>query len=328
MRCPHCGLEQSADCKFCEDCGARIGPPPPAVVSTAAPAGLCTQCGAGTAEVDGDGFCTRCGFERLRPDRDHLEIVLSPACAGVSDRGKQRRHNEDFLALASDEKGDVLVVCDGVSSSQHGAMAAEVAAQVVCAEIVRAIRLGTEPPQVIMKAALDAAQTAVLAVPYQPSLTEHRPQTTIVAALRQGRLLTLGWLGDSRAYLVGTAGATLLTEDHSWVNEVVAVGQLTRAEALQAPLAHSITRSLGAPLGPDGKGDEPSLVSCTVPEGPRWLILCSDGLWNYADEAAQLADVVHQQTTTDEALPLARALVDYACGRRGHDNITVAVLRL
>jgi PPM family protein phosphatase len=327
MRCPRCGVEQAADCKFCEDCGARFGPPPPLDLPAAGRNGLCAQCGAGLEEVDAQGYCARCGFERIPPARDHVEVELSPACAGVSDRGKLRAHNEDFLALATDQAGDVLVVCDGVSTSQNAAAASEVAAQVACAEILRALRLGGDNSHVIMKAALGAAQVAVLALPYQPSTTVQRPETTIVAALRKGRHLTVGWLGDSRAYLLGPTTARLLSEDHSWVNEVVAAGQLTRAEALRAPLAHSITRTLGGPVGPDGRGDEPALTACMVTEDSSSLILCSDGLWNYADEPERLAAVVGRYAGRD-ALQLARGLIEYALGQGGHDNVTVAVLRL
>ena len=57
----------------------------------------------------------------------------------------------------------------------------------------------------------------------------------------------MGWLGDSRAYYIGPDASRQLTHDHSWVNEIVAAGRMTRAEAETAPLAHAITRSVGGP---------------------------------------------------------------------------------
>src|SRR5579884_1012339 len=131
MRCPACGCEQPDENRFCEDCGARLGAAPPG------PA--CPQCGAGPDAVDADGFCTRCGHERVAPAGDYVEVVVSPRLAGVSDRGNVHPHNEDALALASDPAGDVLVVCDGVSSSQNAAGAAKAAAEAACAALLDGI---------------------------------------------------------------------------------------------------------------------------------------------------------------------------------------------
>jgi serine/threonine protein phosphatase PrpC len=290
---------------------------------TGVPALACTNCGAGPESVDSEGFCTRCGFQRIGPARDHVEIALSPDCAGVSDRGKRHPDNEDFFTLTSDKDKDILVVCDGVSSSQNAAAAA-LAAGTAARDV-----LGTTFPleadtRAMMMAAIQAAQSAVAAVPYVRTDPGDPPETTFVAVLRRGRHVTVGWLGDSRAYLVSPGGVRQLTEDHSWLNEVLATGQMSRAEALRSPQAHSITRTLG---GPTGASDEPSLIAVALPEGPGYLILCSDGLWNALPEPDGLADLVGQQPIEGDALNLARSMVDYANAQGGRDNVTVAVLR-
>jgi serine/threonine protein phosphatase PrpC len=308
--CPVCGLDQPSDNRFCEDCGGRLGGAP-----------ACLECGAGPAELDADGFCRRCGHERVPPARDHLEIVLSPHLAGVSDRGRCHPRNDDYLALASDSAGDVLVVCDGVSNSARPDEAAAVAAATACAVLRENLRSG-DP--IDLEVALWAADAAVAAIPYTHAGALDPPESTIVAAVRHGRTLTVGWLGDSRAYLITPHEAAQLTEDHSWLTEVVAAGELTLAEALQSPRAHAITRTLGG----SARGDEPSLRTCPVPDGPAHLLLCTDGLWNYTREPAQLAELVHGFAAGTDALGLARRLVDYARDRRGHDNITVALLAL
>jgi serine/threonine protein phosphatase PrpC len=138
----------------------------------------------------------------------------------------------------------------------------------------------------------------------------------------------VGWLGDSRAYHVGSDEVRQLTHDHSWVNEVVAAGKMTLDEAESAPQAHSITRSVGGPTtGPTASGDDPSLLDVELPAGPGWLVLCTDGLWNLTPEPARLAELVRAGGECD-ALVVARRLVEYARDRRGHDNITAAVLVL
>lgn len=328
MRCPHCDIDQAPGGRFCEDCGAPLAVAPPAASPVAnETAQTCAQCGAGPEAVDSDGYCSRCGFQRVAPARDHLEIALSPDCGGVSDRGKRHPDNQDFLALASDKNGDVLVICDGVSTSQNAAAAAEGAATAARATLIQSSVAGAGDGRAIMAAAVRAARDVVAALPYVHTDATDPPETTLVAALRQGRTVTLGWLGDSRAYLLTAESVQQLTEDHSWLNEVLAAGELSLAEALKSPRAHYITRTLGGPTGPNATPDEPSLAVITLPEAPGWLLLCSDGLWNYVPEAADLAALVRQQPDGTDALSLARSLVNYACGRGGHDNVTVAALR-
>jgi serine/threonine protein phosphatase PrpC len=322
MICPACGAGQSPDSKFCEDCGTRLVAAPPAANGVPP----CPECGAGADAVDSDGFCARCGHERVPPAEDHVEVVVSPGLAGVSDRGNVHAHNEDALALASEAGGDVLVVCDGVSRSQHPAEAAQAAARAACAALLDGAGSAGGDARVVMENAIHAARAAVLAVPYSHTDKDDPPEATIVAALCRGRRVTVGWVGDSRAYFVNADGARQLTVDHSWVNEVVAAGEMTLAEAQRAPEAHCITRTLGGPTGAAATGDEPSFVTFDVPDGPGHFLLCTDGLWNYASEPGRLAELVRRQPGGADALAVARGLVNFARSTRGHDNITVAVL--
>ncbi|MDR3635425.1 MAG: protein phosphatase 2C domain-containing protein [Isosphaeraceae bacterium] len=327
MLCPSCRRDQAPGNRFCEDCGISLSAP--ALRAPSVDPNLCSGCGAGAAEVDGDGFCAHCGHQRVAPARDHLELCLSARLAGVTDRGKRHHRNEDFLALAEHPDGDVLVVCDGISSTQAPDDASEAAAVAACKVLSAGLGDSAADPRALMEDAVIAAHAAVRALPSSAAAgTEGPPETTLVAALRRGRRLTVGWLGDSRAYHVGRAKVRQLTQDHSWVNEVVATGKLTREEAEGSPNAHAITRSVGGPsTGPAASGDDPSLLDVELPAGPGWLVLCTDGLWNLTPEPAQLAELVGDQDRLD-ALSVARRLVAYACNRRGHDNITAAVLAL
>jgi serine/threonine protein phosphatase PrpC len=175
-----------------------------------------------------------------------------------------------------------------------------------------------------LTAALKAADSAVRSLSFDESSAIDPPQTTAVAALRHGLHLHVAWLGDSRAYLVADGGARLLTEDHSWYNEILAAGKMTPAEARRSPLARAITRAVGG----RADRDEPSLRSLELAGGDGLLVLCSDGLWCCLGEPRQLADLVRRQPAGADALVLARALVDHALARGGHDNVTAAVLRL
>jgi serine/threonine protein phosphatase PrpC len=255
-------------------------------------------------------------------NRDRLEVRVSAFLAGVSDRGKRHARNDDFLALASGPTGDVLVVCDGVSSSQNPDLASAAAADAALS-VLRGAGSSEEADRALMTTAIQTGQEAVARVPRPGWSTEEPPETTFVAALRRGRRLTVGWLGDSRAYLFAAGGARQLTEDHSWIEEVVTAGELTREEALRSPMAHAVTRTVG---GPTGAADEPSLLTLRLPDGPGVVLLCTDGLWNCAAGLEQLAAIVERHP--GEAIPLARALVEFARDRGGPDNVTAAVLLL
>ncbi len=142
----------------------------------------------------------------------------------------------------------------------------------------------------------------------------------------------MAWIGDSRAYVVrptprgaGHAAATLLTHDHSWLNEVVESGELTEAEAIRSPSAHTLTHCLGPLENPDPEQPpEPSLASATDLAGSR-LVLCSDGLWNAAASPTEIAAMAFAVPATAEARAVALHLVRWAFASGGLDDVTAAV---
>jgi len=335
MICQSCGVEQMAEARFCEDCGSALD----AKAASAVPSGnsngqpsshaatdtsTCSLCGSGPGAFGADGFCTHCGHERVDVSRNHVEVSITPQLAGVSDVGMKHFRNEDAMALASEPEGETLVVCDGVSNSQNPDLAAAAAANAAL-DVVRGAIAGQSWNHThdLVTAALHAARIAVRSVPFAQSSDADPPESTIVLAVRRGQRVSLGWVGDSRAYIIASASAQQCTMDHSWLNEVVDAGTMSLADALRSPLAHALTRSLG---GPVDSSDEPSELDFVLPSGPSYLVLCSDGLWNYLPDAVSLAVLIRGQPAEADALALARSLVKFALERGGHDNITVAVL--
>ena len=328
MQCSKCGTVVSVGDRFCEECGTSL------VADSAIPksTGGCEKCGAGPEEIDTEGYCSQCGFRNQARENDRIEIVRSPNLAGVSDRGLRHHRNEDYLACATVDGTNsyVLVVCDGVSSSQEPDLAAKAAAESACMTLTAVIEKGDGrgldqpcPLEEAMKKAIASALASVCAIPYTTGVDADLPSTTIVAAVVQESTATIGWLGDSRAYWISPNGSRQLTQDDSWLNDVVASGQMTETEASQSDKAHAITRWLGADAIADS---EPSIVNFDIP-GSGYLLLCSDGLWNYTPESAQIAELVKLRSDAD-AISVARGLVEFARSRGGHDNITVAVLSL
>jgi serine/threonine protein phosphatase PrpC len=284
----------------------------------------CPVCGA--AGLAGDTFCEACGAEiaAVRDAARHHDEVDLGTVAGITDRGLVHRRNDDAVHVESTATGAVLAVCDGVSASTGPDVAAQVAAEELgrsAAETLR--RRQHDPdgwdPEKVVREAIGRAVDTVVAIPWMDDGSRDAPSCTVVLTVWDGTDLTVGWLGDSRAYWVDDDGCRQLTVDHSWAEEQVSAGRLDRASAEADSRAHAITRWAGADA-PDGRCPIASLR----PRRSGRLIVCTDGLWNYAPLPDDLARLV---TAQGDATPLAlaRSLVRHALARGGHDNVTVAV---
>jgi len=326
--------------RYCEACGAELNPTTPTtpaldtdteptVEIVTSPVDPCQSCG---GVIGAEGYCETCGTKAARP-RDHFSEQPTPWVAGVCDRGIRHSRNEDAMAIAADATPGsraLLVVCDGVSSSLDSDVASLAAARAArdVLEAGHAQGMGTESSRsgaivARLKAAADAANDAVVENT-SPDSPNPASCTFVATVLEDGHLVA-GVVGDSRAYwFPDDAEAVALTVDDSWAAELIATG-VSRAEAESGPHAHAITRWLGK----DAPDHTPRTTTLRV-TGPGWLVVCSDGLWNYCSEAAPLADLVRQTAAANGGEPLATAsaLVDWANAQGGQDNITVALARL
>ena len=254
--------------------------------------------------------------------------------AGVSDRGLRHSRNEDAMhfAVADTDEGPVAVaiVCDGVSSAPRPDEASWSAVNAGITLLAEGAERGDNPAD-ISRTAVRAAGGALteLAGP------DGAPASTYVSAIVSQGQVTVCWLGDSRAYWLAanapapagpndtidiTGGSRRVTRDDSLAEEIVAAGLATMDEAMASPQAHVITRWLGADL-PE---PEPHIEQFT-PTGPGVLLLCSDGLWNYRPEAAELAAMAMPAALT-RPLDAAADLAKFALDSGGLDNITVVII--
>jgi serine/threonine protein phosphatase PrpC len=319
--CPSCGEPVGPADSFCEACGTELAP---ASVSSGepgpgqpGPGQPCPSCGSVLNSLD--GYCGSCGH-KIPAGRDHQEIDLG-LVAGVTDRGLRHRRNEDAMALATAEtaRGPVAlaVVCDGVSTSDRPDEASLVAARAAARVLLTAVRAGEDLSDA-SGAAIASARAAVTSLARQAG---DDPSATFISAVMTSEAVTLCWLGDSRAYWLAVApsAAQRLTRDDSLAEEMVGAGLLSPADALTAPQAHVVTRWVGA----DSSEPAPHLARFEPP-GPGVLLLCSDGLWNYLPDAAELAKLALPGALTS---PLAAAsrLVRFALEAGGADNITAVL---
>jgi serine/threonine protein phosphatase PrpC len=352
--CAACGATVAPADQFCESCGAPLasapsaaaapaveevrthrieppGPDAPAGGPASSPQAPCAACG---GEVDEHRWCLTCGL-RAPSARDHWTEQPAAWVGAVCDRGIRHARNEDAMATAADGAAGsfcALVVCDGVTTAAASDVAS-LAACVAARDTLLADRpTGTSSPgarTVHWTARLEAASLqandAASAVAATVPPDAEPPSCTFVAAVLDGPLVVAGWVGDSRAYWLPDDGdAVQLTIDDSWATDQIARG-VARAEAEADNRAHSITRWLGA----DAPEATARCSSISV-DGPGWLLVCSDGLWNYCSAADELRSLVQSlvETQGDEPLKLAEALVAFANDAGGHDNVTAVLARV
>lgn len=290
----------------------------------------CPRCG--EPAQAGDQFCEACGYWLVQADAENIpdrsEIDLG-AAAGVTDRGLLHRRNEDALYVAALDGAVVVVVSDGVSTSAAPHLAARAAADKAGQLLGDALSMrgrttdGEWNPLAATAAAMIGAQEAVLIVPWPRESPLAAPSCTFVSALWDGETVAVGWAGDSRAYWIGVSAWHQLTVDHSWAQEQRDAGTRCSAEVDRDPRAHSITRWLGADAP-----DQPPQTASFRPLEPGRLVVCSDGLWNYAPTAEALAELIRSHPPEATPIDLARSLVDHAIAAGGRDNVTVAVVDL
>ncbi|MDO5740157.1 MAG: serine/threonine-protein phosphatase [Ornithinimicrobium sp.] len=277
--------------------------------------GTC-RCG---GKFDADGWCTECGQRRPDP-RHHFSARPSPWVGAVCDRGLRHTDNEDAMAVWAQEDDPTrvaLVVCDGVTTATRSAEASLAAAFAA----IEVLSTSDDEPTSRLSTATAAAARAVEQVGEE--FPDSAPSCTYVAAVIEDGTATVGTIGDSRAYwMPDEGGPVLLTRDDSLAQEQIESG-VDRVSAESGPLGHTITRWLGL----DSPDQEPSLVTQDV-RAPGWLLLCSDGLWNYASEPDDLLAVLRAaERVGPDPLTVAQALIDWANDQGGGDNITAALLR-
>ena len=198
--------------------------------------------------------------------------------------GKQREHNEDsVLAITATLAGlstnvpfGVYIVADGMGGHQFGEVASSATVRIIAGHVLRKFHsylfvLPTQQPedslQEIMEEAIREAHRAV-------QKDAPGSGTTVTAALVLGQQMTIGHVGDSRAYSIHSSGRVeQLTQDHSLVRRLEELGHLNKEEAATFPHRNVLIRAVG-----QGETVEADIFTIPFPHGST-LMLCTDGLW-------------------------------------------------
>jgi protein phosphatase len=229
--------------------------------------------------------------------------------AGRTDAGRVRRRNEDSFVLDP----PVFAVADGMGGAQAGEVASRLAAAAF-REYHDADRM--EPADRV-EAIIQEANRRI----YERARSDSEASgmgTTVTAAILTNGRVSIGHVGDSRAYRIRNGELEQLTEDHSLVADLMRSGRLTPEEADAHPQRSVITRALGTDADVDV-----DTVTVDVEPGDLFL-LCSDGLTTMVPED-EILRIVQEADTLDEA---ARSLVRAANSGGGEDNITVVLFKV
>ena len=230
--------------------------------------------------------------------------------AHKTDTGRQRHANEDSYFARS----PVFAVADGMGGAQAG----EVASRIAAGAFERRRQVADDTPAEGQLEQIAQAANSEIHRLAQEDSSRAGMGTTLTAAMLRDDEVSLGHVGDSRAYLFRDGELKRLTKDHSLVEELRRQGRLTEEQAEEHPQRSIITRALGP---------EPSVNvdTMTFParDGDVYL-LCSDGLTTMVSDD-EIRRILSESKTLRSAVS---KLVEAANRGGGRDNITAVAFRV
>lgn len=243
--------------------------------------------------------------------------------------GKQREHNEDsVLSLTTTISGStesvpfgLYIVADGMGGHQFGEVASNAAIRIIGGNIAKKFHsfLFNMPTQSLQESLQEVMEASILEAHQYIQREAPGSGTTVTAALVLGQQVTIGHVGDSRAYAVYPDGRMeALTRDHSLVKRLEELGHLSRDEVENFPHRNVLIRALG-----QGETLEADIFTIPFPQA-GYLMLCSDGLWGVVNEK-DIVRLLNEATTLHQA---CQRLVEAANTAGGPDNITVAIAQM
>jgi protein phosphatase len=234
---------------------------------------------------------------------------------GISHIGPVREENQDSIFWDDDLERTGLsfvAVADGMGGYNHGKMASSMALE----KVVETVKTSQGSPKQVLTRGFEAANLAI----YQATqrLGVGRMGTTLTAAYLQGNRLTIGHVGDSRAYLLREGNITCLTRDHTVVGDMVRMRVLTPDKVRTHAQRSILTRGLG--LNPFVT---PDISQHTVKNGDA-LLLCSDGLWSVVEDT----EFNHIYQDSAGIHGLLEKLICVAIENGTDDNISAVSVRI
>ena len=236
----------------------------------------------------------------------------------ISDIGLVRHENQDACQTMLIGEYTAAVVCDGMGGTAGGAVASRLAVQTYREQLEENLRSHMTVQQLkeVSGFAIAAANDAIRRR-RQEDASIQRMGTTLVAAIMRGEDLLISNVGDSRAYLLNSAGIRQISKDHSLVESMVEQGDITHEQAKNHPGRNLITRA----LGPD-EAVQDDEFDYKWKQGD-YLLLCTDGLVNTVSDQELLFEIVHTEAPEN----CLQRLVNISVSRGAPDNVTAILIQ-
>ncbi len=236
---------------------------------------------------------------------------------GKTEVGKVRKDNQDRYLFGTLNDGAIYsIVCDGMGGVSGGSVASDIAIKSIVEEINTKFNNNMTNNEI--KNLCFSAMNIANSIIYEISSKEKALTgmgTTVVLVILVENTAHIFHIGDSRAYLIKNNEVKQMTKDHSFVQEMVDLGKLSKQDAKTHPKKNIITRALGVSKNIEAEYTNIELEDTDV------LMLCTDGLINHINEDEFIDLLVENelQITCDK-------LVKLALDRGGKDNITLVLL--
>lgn len=252
------------------------------------------------------------------PNSPLEDSMLDLEFAQLSDTGRVREHNEDYLGYVLPETsaqarthGWLFALADGVGGNLQGEVASRTAVESLLTGFQQA-KAG-EAHTSLLPRLVQAANVEVHEAGLAASVRGASMATTIVACAVRFDRLVVAHVGDSRCYLIRRGQARLLTSDHTVANEQIRLGLLSSPAG-----KHVLSRSLGGELFVHVDMNEHLLLPDDI------LVLCSDGLHG----AVAASDLIRLTSGSAGLKAAAQQLVALANERDGGDNVSLQLVRI
>lgn len=233
----------------------------------------------------------------------------------VTDVGLRRKINQDYVFASDEPVGNLpnlYIVADGMGGHNAGDFASR-----FVVEKVREYIAGSKntKPVILLQEAIQNANTLLLKEAFEKEELLGMGTTIVVTTILGSIVLTAN-VGDSRMYMIDDESIRQITRDHSLVEEMVRMGQLTKELAKIHPDKNIITRAVGAAADVQPDIFETKLRKKSI------LLMCSDGLTNMVEDAR-----IHEIVTSEQSIEeRACNLVTVANEHGGMDNIAVIII--
>ena len=233
----------------------------------------------------------------------------------LTDIGQIRSMNQDYIYSSPEMVGslpNLFLVADGMGGHKAGDYASRFAVENLVIYINRA---GKGSPVMQLKMGIEEVNERL----YEESLKREELKgmgCTLVAGVVEDGTLYVANVGDSRLYLIQAGAIQQVTRDHSYVEELVAMGKLKRGSRDYMEKKNIITRAVGV-----SEEVDTDLFALKLKSRDQ-ILMCSDGLSNMVDEF-EMEYIIRSE---DGVEARAKALVDAANRSGGQDNISVLLI--